>query len=154
MQSEDLKEIICELVQPVVAAEGIELVNVELAGPRNRRRLRIFIDKPGGVTLGDCQNVSTQVGALLDLHDPIEGRYTLEVSSPGLDRLLRTGGDFRRALGKRVRVELNRPIQERRVLRGRVADVRGEAIALETATGESLPIPLDAVAWAKLEVEF
>ena len=154
MQGRDLKEVISELAQPVVADEGMRLVDVQLTGTRNRRMLRIFIDKPGGVTLDDCENISAQVGAMLDLRDPIEGSYTLEVSSPGLDRPLKTGQDFGCALGKRVRIELGRPIYEKRVLTGRLVEVLGEAVSLETASGERLSVPLDAVAWAKIEVEF
>ncbi len=154
MPSADLKHVISRLVEPVVAAEGVELVDVELAGSRNRRTLRIFIDKPEGVTLDDCQNISVQVGALLDVDDPIDGSYTLEVSSPGLDRLLRTSRDFRRALGRLVRMELERPIEKRKGLKGRVTEVTEDAISLQTGAGELLSVPLDAVVWAKLEVEF
>jgi len=154
MQGSDLKEAISELVRPVVAAEAMELVDVQLAGTRNRRMLRIFIDKPGGVTLDDCENISTQVGALLDLNDLIEGSYTLEVSSPGLDRPLKSGRDFCRALGRRVRVELSTPMSGRNLLRGRVVQVQGETITLEEEPGDRLAIPLDAVARARVEVEF
>lgn len=101
------------LVEPVVAAHGLDLVDVELRGEGGGRVLRVFIDKPEGVTLADCEAVSQDLNPLLDVEDPLGGGgYTLEVSSPGLDRKLTRPEDFRRFAGQRVRVRTRTPVGE------------------------------------------
>jgi ribosome maturation factor RimP len=95
-----------EFVRRVVEAEGLDLVDLEFKSGKPRGLLRITIDKPGGVTLGDCETVSTQVGTLLDVHDTVRDAYVLEVSSPGLDRPLRTDRDYERARDRYVKLIL------------------------------------------------
>jgi ribosome maturation factor RimP len=93
--------------------------------------LRLYIDKEGGVTLGDCELVGAQIGAFLDVEDPLPGSYVLEVSSPGFDRKLRTPEHFRRFLNDDVRIELLRPREGRRRLKGRIKDVQDSTVTVE-----------------------
>ena len=93
-----------EIAGRIVASEGLELVDIEFKPGKNRGLLRIFIDKDGGVTLNDCENVSRQLGTILDVEDVIKSAYVLEVSSPGLDRPMRTDREYRRAIGFRVKL--------------------------------------------------
>ena len=95
-----------EIAGRIVASEGLELVDMEYKPGKNRGLLRIFIDKEGGVTLNDCENVSRQLGTILDAEDVMKSAYVLEVSSPGLDRPMRTDRDYRRALGYPVKLTL------------------------------------------------
>ena len=116
--------------------------------------MRIFIDKPGGVTLADCENVSHQVGAIIDVEEVISERYTLEVSSPGLDRKLLKPQDYERFAGKKARVKLRHPIEGRSNFTGRLAGLdQGEAL-LDVEGGNRMRFPLDEVALARLVVEF
>ena len=95
-----------EIAGRIVASEGLELVDIEFKPGKNRGLLRIFIDKEGGVTLNDCENVSRQLGTILDVEDVMKSAYVLEVSSPGIDRPMRTDRDYRRALGYRIKLTL------------------------------------------------
>ena len=95
---------VSSLARPIVDEAGFEWVEMELAGRQGNYILRLLIDKPGGVTIDDCVTINRELSSLLDLEDPIPSRYTLEVSSPGLDRPFKTERDYRKALGKRVRV--------------------------------------------------
>ncbi|MCY4546131.1 MAG: ribosome maturation factor RimP [Gemmatimonadetes bacterium] len=95
---------VSSLARPIVDEAGFEWVEMELAGRQGNYILRLLIDKPGGVTIDDCVAINRELSNLLDLEDPIPSRYTLEVSSPGLDRPFKTERDYRKALGKRVKV--------------------------------------------------
>jgi len=95
---------VASLVLPIIDESGFELVDLELVGRQGSYVLRIFIEKPGGVSINDCVEINRELSCLLDLEDPIPSRYTLEVSSPGLDRPFKTTRDYQRALGKRVKV--------------------------------------------------
>jgi ribosome maturation factor RimP len=109
-RKEEILEQVRRIAAPLAAQEGMELVDVELGGPGGRQTLRLFIDKAGGVSLEDCTAVSRAVSAALDVEDPIQGPYDLEVSSPGLDRPLRTPEHFRKSVGQKVRVRTFGPI--------------------------------------------
>ena len=126
-----LRERLVVLVEPLVARLGYELVELEFAPGHGRSLLRLFIDAPAGVGLEDCARVSREVAALLDVEDPIPMAYTLEVSSPGFDRLLRTQAHFGRFVGARVFVELKEPRAGRRRYTGTLLTVDDEGIALE-----------------------
>jgi ribosome maturation factor RimP len=131
-------EQIRELVEPLLEEEGVELVDLELKGSPGRLILRIFIDEEGGITIDRCTEISRKLSDLLDRKDPIPGRYTLEVSSPGVDRPLVQPRDFRRNVGREVRVEY-RDGEVTRSLTGRIMaaaddlelEVRGERIHLQ-----------------------
>lgn len=111
-RKEDILESVRRIAAPLAAQEGLELVDVEIGGAGGRQTLRLFIDKPGGVSLDDCTEVSRAVSAALDVEDPIAGAYDLEVSSPGLDRPLRTPEHFEKFKGSKVRVKTFGPVPE------------------------------------------
>ncbi len=111
-RKEEILEQVRRIAAPLAASEGLELLDVELGGPGGRQTLRLFIDKAGGVSLEDCTAVSRAVSAALDVEDPIQGAYDLEVSSPGLDRPLRTPEHFRKFAGEKVRVRTFGPVPE------------------------------------------
>lgn len=143
-----------ELIHPVLSAMGLELVEVEHRGMGRRSLLRIFIDKPGGITLDDCEAASRNLEKVLDVEDPFSGSYTLEVSSPGLDRPLKTEADFRRAAGKRIRVKLAEPRGGEWILTGNIASVDHGRIFLETGSGDPAEVAFDQIRQARLEVEW
>jgi ribosome maturation factor RimP len=129
--SVNVRERLYPLIEPLVGRLGYELVELEYAPSHGRSLLRLFIDREAGVGVGDCERVSREVGALLDLEDPIPGAYTLEVSSPGFDRLLRIPAHFQRFAGSRVFVELKEPREGRRRYTGKLLAVDEAGIALE-----------------------
>ena len=142
------KERLIELLEPAVAAMGIELADLDMHLGR-RRVLRLYIDREGGVTLDDCQRVSEQVGALLDVEDPLPGSYVLEVSSPGFDRRLRTQAHVERFVGEQVRIELRDARDGRRNFTGRLTGMQGSNALLEV-DGEVWQLPLNEIAVARL----
>src|SRR5215472_2796364 len=123
---------ITEIAQRVGEPEGLEIVDVELLGAGRGRVLRIFIDRPQGVTHADCEFISQQVGTILDVEDVIPGdSYTLEVSSPGLERKLVSPKDFERFVGKKAKVTLREPVDNQRHWEGRLAGFSQGIVALE-----------------------
>lgn len=136
-----LRDQLGELLGPVVANLGYELWEIEYAPRAGGGLLRLYIDSPDGISLDDCEKVSRAVSAVLDEADPIPNEYTLEVSSPGLDRVLRTQAHFARFAGERVKVEMIALINGRKRFQGRLQKVGESEITLETDGGEvSLPI--------------
>ncbi|MGH6947236.1 MAG: ribosome maturation factor RimP, partial [Kiloniellales bacterium] len=138
------------LIAPALGALGYEIVRVILTGER-RPVLQIMVERQDGVAIGveDCAEVSRTVSALLDVEEPITSAYTLEVSSPGIDRPLTRLADFERFAGFEARVELNAPRDGRRRFSGRLLGVAGETVRLKSDTGE-VALPFDAIAKAKL----
>ena len=126
-----LRERLIALIEPVLVRLGYELVELEYAAGRSQAVVRIFIDKAAGITVDDCERVSREVAALLDVDDPIPTAYTLEVSSPGFDRLLRTPAHFERFVGSRVFVELKVPRAGRKRYTGMLQAVNATGIELE-----------------------
>src|SRR5215210_5442613 len=120
------RDAIGSIIERVAAREGLELVHWEMVGPRNNFVLRIFIDKPGGVNHGDCGTVSNQVGTLLDVEDLIPNKYTLEVSSPGVERGLYKRADYERFAGQRIRLKTFEPIGNQRNFRGKLLGISGD----------------------------
>jgi ribosome maturation factor RimP len=143
------KERLLEILTPAVAAMGYELADLDAHFGR-RGLLRLYIDREGGVTLDDCQRVSEQVSALLDVEDPLPGSYVLEVSSPGFDRRLRTLAHFARFSGEQARVELRDARDDgRRKFTGRLVGVEGSDVLLEV-DGELTRLPFGDIAVARL----
>ncbi|MGH9659024.1 MAG: ribosome maturation factor RimP [Bryobacteraceae bacterium] len=138
----------------VARSEGLEVVDVELKGGGSSRFLRISIDKPTGVTHADCELVSQQVGTILDVEDVVPGRYTLEVSSPGVERKLRGLQDFERFRGRKVKVVLREALEGQKRLEGILAGVEGGEIALEAAPGRVVRFSLEQVDKANLKFEW
>ena len=131
---------------------GYEVDDLELLGGAGRTLLRITIDKSGGVTMDDCTAFSRDMSALLDVENPIKGRFTLEVSSPGLDRLLKKPRHYEKNLGKLVRVVPREKVAGRNFLVGRLLEADENAIRL-SVDDEEVEIPLAQVKKARLELE-
>ncbi len=139
------------LLEPVVEAAGYELVEVEFSPASHRALLRLYIDRRDGghVTLDDCEAVSGAVSAAMDVSDPIERAYELEVSSPGFDRPLRTSEHFGRYLGEEARVELAMPVEGRKRFRGRLVALEGDEVVMEV-DGREWRLPLGQINKARL----
>jgi ribosome maturation factor RimP len=142
------------LIQEIVAAEGLELVDVECKGGLNRRVLRIYIDKPAGITHADCQRVSEQVGTELDVEGLVPGAYTLEVSSPGLTRKLTVARDFEKSRGRLVKLQTKEPVDGLRSFRGILTEFDGQVLTVLQKNGKATRIPLLVVSKANLDVDF
>src|SRR5688572_19583638 len=142
------KERLFELLEPALAAMGFELVDLD-AHLGRRGLLRLYIDREGGVTLDDCQRVSEQIGAVLDVEDPLPGSYVLEVSSPGFDRRLRKLAHFERFRGEHAKIELRDARDGRRRFTGRLVGVEGSEVLLEV-DGELTRLPFDDIEAARL----
>ena len=149
-------EQIEQLAEPLLVGEGMELVLVQCLKMRHRWLVRVYIDKEGGVTVDDCAVISAQLGDILDVHDIPAGPYTLEVSSPGLDRPLVKDKDFCKYQGSKVRISLRAKREGNRNFVGVLTDYRKEGdtmvIVLEVA-GRTYVIPREEVAKANLEYE-
>jgi ribosome maturation factor RimP len=144
-----------EIAQRVAESEGLELVEVEVKGGGNNRFVRISIDKPDGVTHGDCESISQQVGTILDVEEVVPGgRYTLEVSSPGVERKLLKPQDYRRFQGKKAKITLRDPVEGRRNWEGTLAGFEEGVVALETQPGTVLRFPYEQVHKANLKFEW
>ena len=142
-----------EIVERVASSEGLELVDIECRGDTRSGLVRIFIDKPEGIRHGDCELVSRQLSAFLDVEDLVPGRYRLEVSSPGLDRKLRTGADYERFAGRKACIELRHPRDGRKQFTGRLRGYEQDLVAMEVGDESVLKIRLDDIAQARLVVE-
>jgi ribosome maturation factor RimP len=153
---QDVVESVRAVARRVAEGRGYEVVDVEVKGGGDRRLVRVYVDKEGGIGLDELQGVSEEMSAILDVEDPIAGSYTLEVSSPGLDRPLRSESDFRRALGHLVSVETREAVENRRRFTGRLRAVHdGSAeLVLEKERGAVVHVPIAGLAHARLEPEF
>lgn len=156
MDKTAIKEKIIELATEVAEDEGVELVNVDILGSIKKVLLRIYIDKEGGVTIGDCERISRRLEAILDVEDPIKTSYVLEVSSPGLDRPLLRQADFEKNIGRLARIITSEKIDNQTFFIGRIVDVGDTWVRLKIKSKEEkdLYIPFDKISKAKLEIEF
>lgn len=146
---------VAEITNRVGAPQGIETVETQLLGGGNSRVLRIYIDKPGGVTHADCEFISQHVGTILDVEDVVPGgSYTLEVSSPGVERKLLKAADYERFKGQKIRVVLREPVQNQRRWEGALVDFAGGVVTLEPAPGKSVQFNLSQVDKANLKFEW
>lgn len=153
MNKDLIAEKIKTIAENVVNEENLELVHVEMIGAGKNSTLRIFIDKPDGVTLEDCSNVSRQMSQILDADDFIPTAYTLEVSSPGLERELYNLKDFEKYAGNLAKVKTKHPINGQKNFRGRITEVKGEEIIFEDRTSGAVSFPYNTVAKANLELD-
>ncbi|MBV8069861.1 MAG: ribosome maturation factor RimP [Acidobacteriaceae bacterium] len=150
-----LVERITELGERAAAGTGIEIAEIQLRGSGKARLLRIYIDKTGGVTHGDCELISERLGKLLDDGDVMPGdSYTLEVSSPGVERKLSKPRDFERVVGQKVRLALRQPLDGQTRLEGKLVHFGNGVLELEVASGERMRVPLDQVQKANLKFEW
>jgi ribosome maturation factor RimP len=144
-----------EIAERVGARAGIEIAGVELLGGGAGRLLRIFIDKPEGVTHADCEYISQNVGTILDVEDVVPGaRYTLEVSSPGVERKLSKPREFERFVGQKVKVVLRQPVENQRHWTGALKSFTQGIITLEPSPGRSVQFALEQVEKANLKFEW
>jgi ribosome maturation factor RimP len=142
-------EQIWQLLEPSVRALGFELWGVEYQSGSMPVLLRLYIDHPDGITVDDCGAVSDQVSAVLDVEEPIRGEYTLEVSSPGIERPLFTPEQYRRYQGSDLKVRLAWPEHGRRNFRGRLLSVSDRGIEIES-DGAAYELPFGAIARARV----
>ena len=152
MAKVSVSQAVMGLIEPVLSIEGLELVDVEYKKEGKNWVLRIFIDKEGGVTVADCQKVSHLTGDLIEVEETIITPYSLEVSSPGLDRVLKREKDFLKFKGKQIRLHSLCTINNRRKFIGILADFKDQTVFLEL-DGKLLEIPLRQVGKANLVIE-
>jgi len=143
------RDELANLLEPAVERLGYELVDLEVRLGGKGGLVRLYIDKPDGIDLDDCEKVSLAVSAVLDVEDPVPGNYNLEVSSPGLDRKLTKVEHFQRFEGETVKVQLRFPIEGRRRFRGTLLSSDDENIVVEV-DGESFSLPLKTIDTARL----
>lgn len=144
-----------EIAERVADPEGIEIVEVQLLGAGRGRLLRLFIDRPQGVSHADCEFMSQQLGTILDVEDVIPGdSYTLEVSSPGLERKLLKPKDFERFVGQKAKVVLREPVENQRRWEGKLAGITEGIVALEPSAGKVIHFPLTQIEKANLKFEW
>jgi ribosome maturation factor RimP len=148
------REAIGGIIERVVAREQLELVHWEIAGPPGRFVLRIFIDRPGGVSHAHCEAVSNEVGLLLDVEDLIPHRYTLEVSSPGIERGLYKASDYSRFAGARIRLRTAQPINGQRNFSGALLGIEGDKVKLEADGVGPIEIVLENIVKANIEYKY
>jgi ribosome maturation factor RimP len=153
MGAGSIEERVREIAERVATDHGLELVHAEVAGPENKPIVRIFIDKPAGVTHEDCSQVSFHVGTILDVEDFIHASYTLEVSSPGLERGLYKRADYERFTGSKAKLRTRRAINGQRNFRGTVLGIEADEVLFDDRTNGQVRIPFDAIAKANLEVD-
>ena len=140
------------LIEPVVTGLGYELVGVEYLAQGRHSLLRVYVDSEAGITVDDCADVSRQLSAMLDVEDPLPGTYSLEVSSPGLDRPLFEAADFDRFAGSQVRIRLASPLDGQRKFKGVLKGIQDNNVLL-MEDGREVSVPLDRIAKANLVAE-
>jgi ribosome maturation factor RimP len=153
MKPDDTVARVTELILPVLQAQEVELVDTEFVKAGKRSTLRLFLDKPGGITLDDCAALSRLLGEIIDVHDVINHAYTLEVSSPGLTRSLRKVEDFQRFVGRLARITVRGGTGKRSLFRGELIGLEGETIALQEGS-QIHHIPLADIVRARLDIDF
>ncbi len=152
MIPEEIIQRVRQLADPILITEGLELVEIEFRREARGWVLRLYVDKEGGMTLDDCTWVNQEIGRSLDVEDWILTPYTLEVSSPGLNRSLKHEKDFLKYRDRRVKVTTNEPIGNRRQFKGRLRGIEDNQIQIEV-DGEIFQIPLTKIAKANLEMD-
>ena len=153
MGAGSIEDRVQAIAERVAIDHGLELVHAEVAGPENKPIVRIFIDKPTGVTHQDCSEVSLHVGTILDVEDFIHSSYTLEVSSPGLERGLYKRQDYERFAGSLAKVRTRQPINGQRNFRGRLLGIDGDEVLFDDRTSGRVKVALDSIAKANLELD-
>lgn len=142
------------LIEPVVTGLGYEFVGMEMVGQGRQSILRVYIDTENGILVDDCSKVSHQISGVLDVEDPIRGRFILEVSSPGIDRPLFTLAHFQRFVGSTIKLELTQATAEgQKKFRGQILKVEGEVIHLHVED-EEFEIPFGLISKARLAVDY
>jgi ribosome maturation factor RimP len=138
----------------IAKAEGLELLATEVKGAGGMTTVQVVIDGPDGVTLDQCADISRQASAYLDVSDPITHAYTLEVSSPGLDRKLYSRSDYRRFRGRQVKVRMSPSYREHRVVIGELVGLEDDTLSILSDAGQRVDLPFAEVCEARLEVDW
>ncbi len=142
-----------ELFEPVISGMGYDLIEIEHFPNPKHGVLRLYIDKEGGVLIEDCSAVSRQISALIDVEDPVRGKFNLEVSSPGLDRPLRRVKDFQRFTGSKVKLKTAVPLDGQRNFSGRLLEANDQVVVIETDS-EELSLPMNVIEKARIVPEY
>ncbi len=148
-----IQQSLTALINPVAVSLGCELWGLEFVAQGRQSLLRIYIDKDDGVTLEDCERVSRQVSSVLDVEDLIKGEYTLEVSSPGMDRPLFSLAQFEQSIGERVQIKLRMPFDGRRKFTGVLIAVENEEVILQVDNDEFV-LPIETIEKANIIPQF
>lgn len=154
MNKKGVIEIVKRICNPLAEELGYELVDVEFLKESSSYFLRVYLDKPGGINLDDCQKVSQLLSEKLDEKDPISVAYYLEVSSPGLDRPLKNDKDLKRNLGKEVDIKLYEALESKKTIEGYLENYDDKEIIIKTELGKLINIPREIIALIKLAVKF
>ena len=149
-----INERIREIAAEIAGKNGLELVHIEEKGAGKDKKLRIFIDKPEGVSVEDCSIVSNEFGDVLDAEDLVHVEYTLEVSSPGLERELYSLKDFEKFAGRPAKVKTKAPVNGQKNFRGKILKIEGEEIFFDDITNGEVSFPYNIVTKANLEFDF
>ncbi len=152
MAKRRIVDIVKDLVLPVIEENGFELEDIEFVKEGKEWFLRVYIDKDGGITLDDCQIVSEYLSKRLDETDPIEHHYYLEVSSPGLDRPLKTERDFEKYKGRLVEVHLYEPIDGQKLIEGELMGLKENRISLKVSGDKIIELPREKASQVRLSV--
>ncbi len=150
----DHLEVVTKMAEKVIESEGLSLFDIEYKKEGRRKILRIFIDNPKGVSLEDCEYVSRQLSQLLDVEEPFDEPYILEVSTPGMDRKLRHEENYSRYIGKLVKIKTAEKINGEKVFKARLINFENGVVYLEDKKGKKSEIPYASVLEGRLEVEF
>ena len=154
MYRETLRQSIADIIAPLLQTQGFELVELQLQQRKGQWLVRVFADAEGGISLEDCRRLSLEIGQVLDAEELISTSYVLEVSSPGLDRPLRTARDFQRQRQRMVTVFLQSPLMGKIQYTGRVAAVTEAGLVLHVSPDTPLTIPLPQIGHGVVELEF
>lgn len=149
----DIIKEIERTIEPLVAAEKMEVVDVQYAAEHGKKVLRIFLDKEGGFGLNDCEKMSRSIGELLEQSNVVPESYILEISSPGMDRVLKKEKDFVRFMGHKARVTVYAPIDGQRHFVGTIIEAGNGSVTIDDVTGRKVSLSLDIIAKARLEPE-
>lgn len=154
MSKGNVVQMVTELVKPITEQLNLELIDVEFLKEGSNWYLRVYIDKEGGVTIDDCENVSRKLDDIIDEKDPITQQYYLEVSSPGLDRPLKKESDFSRNIGKEVEIKLYKSRDNKKVFEGELVGLINNKIIIKDNIGETIEFEKQEVSIVKLIVKF
>ncbi|MFY9214536.1 MAG: ribosome maturation factor RimP [Tissierellaceae bacterium] len=150
----EMFKLVGEVCESLAEELGFELVDIEYVKEFGSYFLRVFIDKPGGVTSDDCEEMSVRLSPILDEKDPIKEPYYLEVSSPGLDRPLKTDKDLKRNLNKEVEIKLYKALNKVKNYQGRLVEFNDDTIIIEDGSGEVISLPRDLISLVRLVIKF
>ena len=149
-----LDQTVQDQLAAIVADEGLELVTTEVVGSGSKTILRLVVDGPDGVNLDQCALVSRQASVMLDVEDPFRHHYTLEVSSPGLDRKLYRSGDYERYIGHRIKIRMAPSFRDHRTIVGELLGKNNDVIRIFDDSGQEIELPIDEIFEARLEVDW